>query len=121
MNNSRDLTPADRAVYHLAERGGLDAAHAALYRRQLSNLARHGLVTRMPDGAYLVVPSRTHMPSEPPPAPSEPPMATLVVRVPQAWLDELDAHGPTRSEALRAVLGPAVKSLAGKSGQRKAG
>lgn len=111
-SKSRDLGPAERAVYHLVEAGGVGPTHAALYRRQLGALARVGLVTRADDGAYRVVPA-----SVPPPAPEAPgqsrPWATLVVRVPQAWIDVLDDKGPSRSEALRAVLGKALASQSG--------
>jgi hypothetical protein len=40
-------------------------------------------------------------------------MGTLVVRVPQEWLDLLDSMGPDRSAALRTVLGRALASASG--------
>jgi len=115
------LGPAERAVYELAERGAIGAAHAALYRRPLAALARAGLVRRLDSGAYEAIraPSDTRPPppaSEPPQAPSVPPaprvepMQTLVVRVPVELLEVLDALGPNRSEAARAVLRRALGS-----------
>ncbi len=117
------LGPAERAVYELAERGAIGAAHAALYRRPLSALARAGLVRRLDSGAYEAIraPSDTRPPpaSEPPARTSTPPppalprpepMQTLVVRVPTELLEVLDSIGPNRSEAARAVLKRALGS-----------
>jgi len=105
-----DLGPADRAVYDLVSRGGVDASHAALYRRQLGALARAGLVARNADGSYAAVPSQpvTLMPPAPPAAPAAPPMVTLVCRVPAEVVASLDAtaaaSGRTRSDAARDAL-----------------
>jgi hypothetical protein len=123
-NRSDRLGPAERAVYELVERGAIDAAHAGLYRRPLLALARAGLVRRDDDGAYTAVQAKgdkrasTPPPAAPvsvPPPPEAPPMQTLVVRVPVAMLEALDAMGPTRSEAARLVL---ARALAARSGQR---
>lgn len=119
-NRSDRLGPAERAVYELVERGAIDAAHAGLYRRPLLALARAGLVRREDDGAYTAIQAKTDKrastppPAAPPPPASEP-MQTLVVRVPAAMLEALDAIGPTRSEAARVVL---ARALAARSGQR---
>jgi hypothetical protein len=117
------LGPAERAVYDLVERGAIDASHAGLYRRPLAALARVGLVRRLDSGAYQAIraasdtrpppasetpPARA--PSEPPASTREPPMQTLVVRVPVELLEVLDTLGPNRSEAARAVLRRALGS-----------
>ncbi len=127
------MSDLERAVYALAEAGALDASHAVLYARPIGKLARAGLLTRAADGAYLAVraatdtrpPRATIAPPASvaliaPKAPPAPPMGTLVVRVPQEWLDVLDAMGPDRSTALRTVLGRALASASG-SRMRKAG
>jgi len=127
---TKSLGPAERAVYELAEHGALDAAHAALYRRPISALARMGLLTRTEDGGYEAVraatdkrptlaPTSARRTSEPPPpsTPKPEPLETLVVRVPPAWLEALEAQGPNKSEAARQILG---RALAAKSGSRRA-
>lgn len=120
------MSDLERAVYELAEVGALDASHAVLYARPIGKLARAGLLSRAADGSYLAVRARTD--TRPPRstmvpgstfpvpqsvAPTPPPMGTLVVRVPQEWLDMLDAMGPDRSTALRTVLGRALASGSG--------
>jgi hypothetical protein len=135
------LGTSERAVYHLVEAGRVTVYTCGMYRRELRALAEHGLVQRTDDGGWAPIlvqgqpapkttpPPRdvaidvalppvrqpTMLPSAPPV--HGPPMNTLVARVPQEWLDVLDAMGPTRSEALRAVLG---KALAARSGSRRA-
>lgn len=126
------LGTSERAVYHLVEAGQVTPTTAGLYRRELRALGAHGLVTRTEDGGFAAVlvqgeprPKSTPPPSAPPSRPyHEPPravrsapMSTLVARVPQEWLDLLDARGPDRSTALREVLG---RALAAGSGIRKA-
>lgn len=120
------ITITDRAVYELVERGAIDAAHAGLYRRNLLALARHGLVRRLDNGSYAAIRAATD--TRPPEAPapvttvsSVPPppeveaLVTLVVRVPQEVIDMLDAIGPSRSKAARAIF---ARTLG--SGMRKA-
>lgn len=126
-----EITVTDRAVYELVDRGAIDAAHAGLYRRSLLRLANRGLIRRLESGAYASVRAETDtrpahaptIPAPPPPtvappssAPEAEPMATLVVRVPQHIIDTLDAIGPSRSKAARAVIARALGS-----GMRKAG
>jgi hypothetical protein len=119
MTNSSRLGPAERAVYELVERGAIDAAHAALYRRPLIALHKHGLVKRLESGAYEAIRASTEraahaetMPAPPPPSstPEVEPMATLVVRVPAHIIATLDEIGPSRSKAARAVLTRALGS-----------
>jgi hypothetical protein len=127
MHRLPALGTAERAVYHLVEAGQVNPATAGLYRRELRALAAHGLVTRAEDGGFAAVlvqgeprPKTAPPPSAPPLVPPRPrpePMATMVVRVPQEWLDLLDARGPDRSTALREVLG---RALAAGSGTRLA-
>jgi hypothetical protein len=69
----------------------------------LEALVASGALAKHADGTYAV--------SEPPPAPDA--MVTLVCRIPQAWLDTLDAMGPTRSEAARRMLGKALAQGSG--------
>lgn len=128
------MSDLERAVYDLAEAGALDASHAVLYARSIGKLGRAGLLTKDDAGVYRAVraASDTRPPKPgtmPPPAPQKPvapaappapPMGTLVVRVPQDWLDILDAMGPDRSTALRTVLGRALAAGSG-SRMRKAG
>ena len=90
----------DRPGYDLAAVGALTPARARLYPRPVGKLMRAGLLERARDGSLR--PS-----SHPPAAPDAPkvePMATLVVRVPQAWIDTLDAQGEDRSTAAREAL-----------------
>ncbi len=117
----KELGPADRAVYALIERGGIDAAHAALYRRQLSGLARAGLITRDEQGGYHAVPSKGSTPGSipAPPVRREPPMGTLICRVPQAVLQAIDSLGPTRSDGARELLARGIAS-SHESGTREA-
>ncbi len=141
MNSSPRLGPAERAVYELVERGAIDASHAALYRRPLLALAKHGLVKRLETGTYqavrassdsqapahpdatiqlghdLIHSRRPGRESEPPSVapPEAEPMVTLVARVPKSTIDMLDSIGPSRSKATRAVLARALGS-----GMRKA-
>jgi hypothetical protein len=125
MTQSNRIGVGERAVYALVERGEIDAAHAALYRRPLLLLARHGLVKRRDDGAYEAVRATVHptvaptIPAPPAPVATIPPpsstpeveaMATLVVRVPQHIIETLDSIGPSRSKAARAVLQRALGS-----------
>lgn len=127
------MSDLERVVYDLAEAGALDAAHAVLYPRPIGKLARAGLLHRREDGSYEAIRAQSDTRPPPraserppavlatptpkaPPAPKPDPMGTLVVRVPAEWLDVLDAMGPDRSQALRAVLG---RALAAKSGERK--
>jgi hypothetical protein len=121
------MSELERAVYDLADAGALDAAHAPLYARAIGRLAARGLITRDEHGVYRAVRAATdtrppRAATVPPPKPSEPPteesepVGILVVRVPQSWLDVLDARGPSRSAATRAILG---RALAAGSGQRK--
>jgi len=124
MNNSKSLGPAARAVYELVDSGAIGAAHAALYRRPLAELANAGLVRRLDDGAYVAIraagdkrPSVAPARASAPPPPKATPLETLVVRVPPEWLAALDAIGPNRSEAARAIIG---KALARASGTRAA-
>lgn len=128
------MSDLERAVYDLAEAGALDAAHAVLYPRPIGKLARAGLLERVEVDGVLVYravraptdtrparttiapPTVTQAPPAPPPAPAPDPMGTLVCRVPQAWIDTLDAMGfESRSEAARIMLG---KALANASGAR---
>ena len=127
------ISDLERVVYDLAEAGALDAAHAILYPRPIGRLARAGLLRRREDGSYEAVRAKTDTrpprasvappapASVPPPAPVDvDPMAPLVVRVPQSWIDTLDAMGPDRSQALRRVLGRALAAVSG-SRLRKVG
>ncbi len=119
------MSDLERAVYELAEVGALDASHAALYARPIGKLARAGLLTRTPDGAYQAVraatdtrpPRTTIAPAAviqaPPKAPS---MYPVQARIPQEWVDAIDAMGPDRSTTLRALLG---RALANGSGARR--
>ncbi len=124
------LSELERAVYALADAGAIDARTAPLYQRALGRLAALKLITRHEDGTYRAVRAATDrrptlppaLPreepkSEPPPA-AEPvePQGVLVVRVPQAWLDALDARGESRSAATREILG---RALASGSGSRR--
>lgn len=106
-----ELTRADRAVYALIERGGIDAAHAALYRREITKLGKARLVQKGADGVYTVIASKSPSTAPPAPIPSAK-TAALVVRVPQEWIDLLDARGPTRSLAAREFLGDALARAA---------
>ena len=93
------LGPADRAVYHLVEAGKVDAAHAPLYRPQLSRLRRAGLIQKAEDGGYAA----TFTLSDPPPA-----RTPLPSEVPREALEELPTstdHDPP-SEPYHAVVRP---------------
>lgn len=80
---------------------GLLPSKAPLYRRELGALRAAGIVRVDEAGVYRdAAAPTTRQRSAPPP----PPMLTLVVRVPQDAIAALDALGPTRSEAARAVL-----------------
>ncbi len=138
------MSELERAVYDLAEAGALDAAHAVLYPRPIGKLVRAGLIERTEvmaeDGRPVTVfravraPTDTRpprsltpasvapvaiartIPAPPPPVstPAPDPMGTLVCRVPQAWIDTLDAMGfESRSEAARIMLGKALASGSG--------
>lgn len=139
-NRTAALSAADRAVYHFVETGQCDAAHAALYKRQLSALRRAGLVLPRADGSWAPVPPRTdpppppaaestparrtgtatpvsnRIPSVPPPSPPPAPQATaletLVARVPPEWLEAIDGlrGGRTRSDVVRELLEDALTS-----------
>jgi hypothetical protein len=133
------MSDLERVVYDLAEAGALDAAHAVLYPRPIGRLVRAGLLVRDEHGGYRAVRAATdtrppparvtpppfeqarlgpvgvpaRAPSTPPPAPREAPLVTLVVRVPQEWVDTLDGMGPDRSTAARALLRRALSSASG--------
>lgn len=134
---SQAMSELERAVYDLVDAGAVDAKHTPLYARTIGRLVARGLVVRGPDGSVRAVraatdtrpprmsvppiPREEPAPSVPPPAPrpSEPPaerQGILVVRVPQSWLDALDARGESRSAAVRTILG---RALAAGSGQRR--
>ena len=129
------MSELERAVYDLADSGALDAKHTPLYARTVGRLVARGLLVRAPDGAVRAVRAATdtrppragsvHPPALPreeppasvaPPAPPAEPQGILVVRVPQSWLDALDARGESRSAAVRAILG---RALAAGSGSRR--
>lgn len=99
-NAPHTLGPAESAVYELVARGGVTTAHAALYRAQLDALEAAGLVKQTAKGY------EAQGQALPPPKPV--PMTTLVLRVPEAVLDALDAKiahpGETRSDVARAIL-----------------
>jgi hypothetical protein len=101
--------PEHRAVYHLVSSGQMHPHVVPLYRRQLSHLADAGVIKRTPEGAYEIIPGDALTPSSPPPPPAEE-MVTVSVRVPVAVAQALEAMGPTRSEAARAILGRALGS-----------
>lgn len=118
------MSDLERAVYDLADAGALDASHALLYARPIGRLARAGLLTKDAEtGAYRAVraasdtrpPSRGSVIPAAPPEP-KPVLGTLVCRVPEEWLEVLDAMGPSRSEAARVMLG---RALANASGARR--
>ena len=132
-NRKNTMSDLERAVYELAEVGALDASHAALYARPIGKLARAGLLTRTPEGAYQAVraatdtrPPRTTIApaavsqTPPPPrlpvAPKAPSMYPVQARVPQEWVDLIDAMGPDRSTTLRTLIG---RALANGSGARR--
>jgi hypothetical protein len=115
---ARDLSTADRAVYDLVTRGGVDASHAALYRRQLGALARAGLVRRTDEGAFVAssaqpvtiaapggnAPANGHTPAPP----AEPPMVTVTCRVPAEVAQAIEAlaagANTARADIIRAAL-----------------
>ncbi len=106
------LTQADRAVYSFVATGQCDATHAALYRRELSHLSRAGLVRKLDTGDYVAVAS--HAPSQPPPAlpvvevePVERQVG-ISIRLPESWVEALDAAGPIRSDTLRKIIADAL-------------
>jgi hypothetical protein len=123
------MSDLERAVYELAEVGALDAAHAVLYARPIGKLARAGLLTKTLEGVYEAVRAATD--TRPPratiaprpvsmapaaktePAPPPAPMETIVAKVPAEWVPVLDAMGPSRSEAIRRLLGKALMSASG--------
>jgi len=126
------MSDLERAVYELAEVGALDASHAALYARPIGKLARAGLLTRTPEGAYVAVraatdtrpprasiaPARVTQTPPPPVAPivpKAPSMYPVQARIPAEWVEVIDAMGPDRSTTLRALLG---RALANGSGAR---
>jgi hypothetical protein len=126
MTNTKTLGMAARAVYELVDAGAIGPQHAALYRRPLAELMAAGCVRRLESGAYESVRAATDKrPSsapparstQPPPEPKPEPLETLVVRVPPAWHAALEAIGPSKSEAARAILG---RALARGSGTRTA-
>jgi hypothetical protein len=127
----------ERAVYELVEAGRVDATRSGLYRSALRRLEAHGLVLRRADGGWGLreaSPLETDAPPPPrhstmrpaspvaavtpsaPPPPREPPMVTLVVRVPQAMLDAIDASGETRSDGVRTLI---ARGLSAGSGARR--
>jgi len=122
-----------RAVYHLVSTGQMTPWIVGMYRRQLGALAAAGAITRDAEGAYHARPlseapvRRTTPPPKSTPAPVaapaevHPPMGTLVCKVPQEWIDILDAMGPTRSEAARTMLGRALASGSGARLRKTAG
>jgi hypothetical protein len=105
------LGTADRLVYEKVEKGEIDAAHAALYRREIRNLAAHGLIERREsDGAYVAI--RAKGAKTAPAEPERAPMGTLVVRVPTEWLDLLKEKGGgglgAVTNATRAIVSKAL-------------
>jgi hypothetical protein len=113
-NTRNTMSDLERAVYDMAEAGILDTTRARLYPRPIGKLERAGLLRRSADGQRWEAVRTGTMP---PPAETPDPLVSLVTRVPQSWVDTLDAMGPTRSEAARMVIG---KGLAAGSGLRKA-
>lgn len=69
--------------------------------------------TYHPSGSATPRPTAAPAPTPAPMAPKPPPMGTLVVRVPQAMLDALDATGQTRSDAARTVLARGLEAVSG--------
>ena len=110
-NTRNTMSDLERAVYDMAEAGILDAVRARLYTRPIGKLERAGLLAPRKGGGWEAVKTGTM------PPPAVDPLVSLVTRVPQSWVDTLDAMGPNRSEAARTVLG---KGLAAGSGLRKA-
>jgi hypothetical protein len=118
--SARDLSTADRAVYDLVTRGGVDASHAALYRRQLGALARAGLVRRTDEGAFVASSAQPvtiaapggNAPANgihPPAPPAEPPMVTVTCRVPAEVAQAIEelansTPGTARADIIRAAL-----------------
>lgn len=96
MNTSpRPLPAAARAVYALLERGGLDAAHALLYSRELRALQRAGLARVGPDGSYTAV--RTQPVA---PVPKQPVRTEVVgLRLTERERAVLELYGPAATVA----------------------
>jgi len=103
MAKTPRLTPDHtRVLERLEDRGSFTPAHAALYP-ELSDLVQAGLVDVHADGTYT--PAGGAAPrAVRPRAPRPEPFETLAVRVPSAWLDRLEAIGPSRSDAARALI-----------------
>lgn len=113
MSQRDTMSDLERAVYDLAAADKLTAAHSRLYSRPIGKLARAGLLRRRPDGGYEAVKGGALQPEAAP----APVMVAIWSRVPEEWLPAIDAVGPDRSTAIRALLG---KALAAGSGLRKA-
>lgn len=111
----------DEAVLALVALGRITETSAPLYTRALSRLGRAGLIERGADGAFRVAGA----PSASPPVPAEPPLETLVTRVPPSTLAELDAmctaRGPDvkRSTIAREVIAAGIRALTSESGVRR--
>lgn len=119
---TRPLPASARAVYDLLERnGGIDAAHALLYTRDLRALQRAGLAVLHVDGSYTAVRSTavTAAPAAPGAVHTEgpEPMGTLGVRLPMALIEALEARPEGKSKAARAILEEAL--AAEKARQKK--
>jgi len=83
----------ERAVYALLEHGPISATVAALYAGGLAHLLAARLVRRTHEGGYELASRDTRGA-----------MVTFTASVPQECVDFLDSLGPTRDEALLAVL-----------------
>lgn len=119
MHKRNTMGDLERVVYDLAEAGALTRERARLYPRPVGKLMRAGLLAKAPDGALR--PSTAPPALEPERAPVPPPMATLVVRVPQEWLDTLDAQEGDRSTAAREALARGLGRRAPSGTMRKVG
>jgi hypothetical protein len=110
-------------LFNELRRGPLTEVEASLFPVRLrADLIREGVARKRDDGGLELANPTTYTgrTSEPPAAPvtTPPPasvpahesMTTLTVRVPQEYLDLLDAIGPTRSDALRGILKRATGS-----------
>jgi hypothetical protein len=112
------LGPAERALYLMLERGPMSPEQSALFPRELNALVASKVVRKRDDGGHELV-TRSDYPRAIPrtelaiPVPVHESMATLTARVPAEFITLLDeranADRMTRSEALRAILGAALK------------